>query len=359
MLFVLGLILFIILIVVHEYGHFLVAKRNGVEVEEFGIGFPPRAVGKKMGKGIFESYYSLNWLPLGGFVKLKGESDADKRKGSFGSASLWAKTKITMAGVVMNFITGAIIFTVLAATGVPVLIDNQVSIGSDTTESLGPVRVGFIEDESPAEEAGIELEDNIVALNGEALTEEQELYNFTEENAGNRVTLTLERDGEEITQDVALNEAGNDEGYLGIVPYQITTRTSTWSAPLNGVALTGQFSWETLKGLAGTVGNLVSGDVEEAGENVSGPVGIFVILRNIDSASILLMFIGLISVTLAVMNAMPIPALDGGRLAVMYLYRILRRPLSSEREQAIHSTGMAVLLLLVALITVVDINRFF
>ena len=128
MFLLLGLLLFVLLIVVHEYGHFLVAKKNGVEVEEFGIGFPPRIGGRKMGKGVFRSYYSLNLLPLGGFVRLKGESDEDKRPGSFGAASLKAKTKITLAGVIVNFVVGAGIFTVLSATGVPVLLNTSFNL---------------------------------------------------------------------------------------------------------------------------------------------------------------------------------------------------------------------------------------
>ncbi|MDX1765676.1 MAG: M50 family metallopeptidase [Candidatus Saccharimonadales bacterium] len=359
MFLVLGLILFVILIVVHEYGHFLVAKRNGVEVEEFGIGFPPKIGGKKLGKGIFRSYYSLNLLPLGGFVRLKGESDEDKRPGSFGAASLKVKTKITLAGVIVNFIAGAIIFSVLSVTGMPVLIDNQVSIGSDTTETLGPVRIGYLEENSPAEAAGLQLEDTLISFDRTQVTTEAALYDFTVENAGETVTITYERDGQESSVNVLLNQEPSEEGYLGVVPYQISTRQSTYSAPLNGVALAGQFGWETLKGIGETLGNVISGDVQEAGENVSGPVGIFVIFRNISDVTLLMMFIGLLSVTLAVMNSLPIPALDGGRLAVMYLFRAIKKPLSTKTEQAIHSTGMVVLLFIIAVISVVDVNRFF
>ena len=108
---ILGFVLFVLLVVVHEYGHFIMARRNNVEVEEFGIGFPPRAWKKKLKSGML---FTINWLPLGGFVKLKGEHDADKAKGSYGAASLWAKTKIIGAGVVMNLLVAIAMFTLLA-----------------------------------------------------------------------------------------------------------------------------------------------------------------------------------------------------------------------------------------------------
>src|SRR3982750_1478914 len=117
--FGLGLLLFISLILVHEWGHFIMARRNGVDVEEFGLGFPPRAYGKKRKSGMI---LSINWLPLGGFVKMKGEHDSDQRKGSFGAASLGAKTKIMLAGVTMNLIVGLALLTVLALIGMPKLI---------------------------------------------------------------------------------------------------------------------------------------------------------------------------------------------------------------------------------------------
>ena len=121
-----GIILFILLIVLHEYGHFLVAKRNGVDVEEFGIGFPPKIWGKKLGKGIFEGYYTINLLPLGGFVKLKGESGDDLDKGSFKIASGKAKLKIMLAGVAMNLVAAFVILTIVALFGMPKLINNQI-----------------------------------------------------------------------------------------------------------------------------------------------------------------------------------------------------------------------------------------
>ena len=127
---ILAILFFVILVVIHEYGHYLVARRNGVEAEEFGIGFPPKIWGKKMGRGIFRTYYSINSLPLGGFVKLKGESDEDTAKGSYGAASFWVKTKIILAGVLVNFFAAILIFTILAMIGMPKMVDDQFSLDS-------------------------------------------------------------------------------------------------------------------------------------------------------------------------------------------------------------------------------------
>src|SRR3989344_7592742 len=150
LLLIVGLLLFIGLVVVHEWGHFIMARRAGVDVEEFAIGFPPRAkiLGKKKG-----TIYTLNWLPLGGFVKLKGEHDADTAPGSFGAARLKDKIKIMVAGVTMNLVVAFLLLTSLAWLGIPKLIDNQFTVVSDTKTIKSSVFVGYVEPNSPAAKA--------------------------------------------------------------------------------------------------------------------------------------------------------------------------------------------------------------
>ncbi|MCA9348087.1 site-2 protease family protein, partial [Candidatus Saccharibacteria bacterium] len=128
--FILGLILFVCLVLVHEWGHFIMARRNGVDVEEFGLGFPPKAKTLTTKNG---TEYTLNWLPLGGFVKLKGEHDIDTEPGTFGAATTNAKVQIMLAGVVMNLISAFVLFTVVAWIGMPKILDNQTTISGDTT----------------------------------------------------------------------------------------------------------------------------------------------------------------------------------------------------------------------------------
>ena len=361
---ILALIFFIILIVVHEYGHFLAAKRNGVDVEEFGIGFPPKVAGKTMGKGILRSYYTINLLPLGGFVKLKGESDEDKVEGGFGRATFWVKTKIILAGVCMNFVVAWLIFTGLALTmGIPSLIEDQYTTGSPTT-AKNYIAVGLIEPDSPADTAGLQVGDELVAIGEQPIKSDQGLFETTETFAGQSVIIEYRRNGALSTQQTTatLNTVESEQPFLGVGPAIIeVNRYNVIDAPVAGMGTLLQLSVETYKGLGRLVSDLVGGNFSEAADQVSGPVGVFVLL---DNASVfgfeyLLFFIGVISLTLAIMNSLPIPALDGGRLFVTGLFRVLKKPLTKQTESAIHGTGFAVLMMLILLISVVDVQRFF
>ncbi len=163
-LLILGLALFICLIITHELGHFWAAKRNGVEIEEFGIFFPPTLYRHRT-KGGWD--FTINLLPLGGFVKLKGEHDSDTQKGSYGAASLKAKSKIMVAGVTVNLVTAYVLFVVLALIGMPHLVDNQFTVANDTkylNVAQYKTTVDSTEKGSPAAQAGIAKNDVIVAI---------------------------------------------------------------------------------------------------------------------------------------------------------------------------------------------------
>jgi regulator of sigma E protease len=376
-LFILGLLLFIGLVLIHEWGHFILARKNGVEVEEFGLGFPPRAKVLKKRKG---TIYTLNWLPLGGFVKLKGEHDIDIEPGTFGAASTQAKIKIMLAGVLMNVLAAFVLFTVVALIGMPKIIDQQFTVNGDTETIQRPenediVKIGEVVAGSPAEQAGVKPEDELISIAGITIDSPEQVSETTEANAGKDVEVTLLRDGEEFTQIITLNTTSP---YMGIGPYSaekgLEIRRSTWSAPIVAVGVMWDFTTATLKGLGtalsglgSTIAGLVTGnDVArqagqaEASSQVAGPVGIFAVLYEISKQGIglVLFIIAIISLTLAIMNALPIPALDGGRLFVTLLYRALKRPLKPEIEERIHGTGFAVLMALFLLITIVDVRRF-
>lgn len=372
LLLILGLILFVGLVVVHEWGHFIMARRGGVDVEEFGVGFPPKAksLGKKNG-----TEYTLNWLPLGGFVKLKGEHDADTAKGSFGAAPLGTKVKIMVAGVVMNLITAYIMLVLLALIGVPKLVDNQFTVASNETITQQDVFVGYIEENSPASNAGLERRDVLESMGpvgGEqkAVTTVETFPDLTKQLAGQEVTITYVRDGQTAsttaqlrgTEEVeASRKTDNPKGYLGISPGEYAVARYTWSAPVVAGGLITQFTELTFKGLGTALANLFTGHAKQASEQVSGPVGIFVILQQGADLGIqfILMIIAIISLTLAIMNVLPIPALDGGRLFVTLFYRAIKKPLTPSTEDKIHGTGFAALMLLFVLITIVDVKRFF
>jgi regulator of sigma E protease len=356
-LFVLGILLFVGLVVLHELGHAIAARRNGVVVEEFGIGFPPKAWAKKLKNGMI---LSLNWLPLGGFVKLKGEHDSASGSGTYGGASLWAKTKILLAGVVVNWLTAVLLFTILALVGMPKILPNQFSVAGDNQVTVSQVIVTAVSEGSPAEKAGLKSGDELVSIAGEPVGER--FSDQTKARAGQTVELAYKRDNQPKEATVTLNkDAAAGQGFLGVGTAERATQRATWSAPIVGAGVTFQFTYETLKGLAKTVGSLFQAKFAEAGANVAGPVGIVGILKDSSTLGIVpvLFLIAIISLTLAVMNVLPIPALDGGRLFVTLLFRALRKPLTKEREEAIQAAGMIGLLLLVALITYVDVRRFF
>ena len=365
LLLIIGLILFVGLVVIHEFGHFIVARRNGVEVEEFGIGFPPRAWSKKTKKG-FE--FSLNWLPIGGFVRLKGENDSDTRPGSLGAATTWVKSKIMLAGVGMNLLVAFVLLTILALIGMPQLVENQFTVKSDTTVAQQQVLAGSISDNSPAAKAGIEPRDQLYAVidpqgNRQEIESAASLPALTKKYAGKQVKIEYDHDGQKRTREVKLRsgQEAAEKGALGLSPAEFTLTRSTWSAPVVALGLIKQFTILTFQGLGTAVSALFHGDTAKASEQVSGPVGIVVLLKDgsLLGYEFVLLIIAIISLTLAIMNVLPIPALDGGRLFVTLLSRLFKRKLSQEMEERIVGSSFIFLIFLIILITIVDVKRFF
>ncbi|MBQ6375885.1 site-2 protease family protein [Candidatus Saccharibacteria bacterium] len=433
---IVGLVVLTILVILHEAGHFIAARRNGVNVLEFGIGFPPRAIAwikdpkthkwRKLAKsewdkvGIMKTViesgevgeareakhkttnvetksgkpkliadglvFSINWLPIGGFCQMDGESATDTRPGTFGKANFWQKTKILFAGVAMNWLTAWVIFTILAWTGMPYFLDNQFTVGADTRTEQVPVRVVEVMEGSPAEAAGILAGDYIVDAGGEVVTHGSDVTIYNNDHAGEEVTYKIYRKGEEgcncdenLELTAKLN--GKDAEYLLGVTMESSQALSysTWSAPITGAGLTLQITGETFKGVGELVWNLITGTgrlfsfdeatresgqeaISAVGDSVSGPVGIIGVLFPSFTAagpSNLAFLAALISVSLACMNVLPIPALDGGRWLLIGIYKLRRKPLTKETEQKIVSRAMFVLLALMAVVTILDITRFF
>ncbi len=375
-LFILGAILFVSLVLVHEWGHAIAARKNGVVVEEFGLGFPPRARSLGIKNG---TEYTLNWLPLGGFVKLMGEHDADKSKGSFGAASMKAKTVIMLAGVAMNLVVAYLLFTVVALIGMPNVIPNQFTVKSDTKivrdyDNKDVVNVDTVLPNTPAEKAGLKPDDRIISLNGTKITTTEGLSTATKQHAGQTVTFTIKRGAETAIKQVTLNQTSPN---LGVSSYSgetgIQLRRSTWSAPIVAAGVTKDFTMATLQGLGSALkglGGLIAGSVTgnkqarqsaqtAASSQVAGPIGIVQTLYQGSKLGIgfMLFIIAVISLTLAVMNVLPIPALDGGRLYTMLLFRAARKKLTQHTEERIQATGMGVLLVIILLVTIVDVTR--
>lgn len=372
----LGLFVLVILVVLHELGHAIVARRNGVVVEEFGIGFPPRAWNKKLKNGIL---FTLNWLPLGGFVKLKGEHDSATGKGTYGAASFWVKTKILFAGVAVNWLTAAALFTLLALVGLPQIVPNQVVLPFDNTVKHSPVKVSVVGSGSPAEKAGLRVGDTMVQINDVELTTVDDMRQATARHAGEKVNIKFIRDDATMNTEAKLlskTEASNG-GYLGVGSSQSSTIRATWSAPILGIATAGQLTGKTIAGVGDSLVKWIGGlfgqffgdetsrqsaraDLAEVSESVAGPVGILaVIFPSVVDAGLpqILLLAAIISLALAVMNILPIPALDGGRWATMAIFRLLNKKLTKEREENIQVVGFMILMTLMILVTWSDVGK--
>lgn len=362
------------------------ARRNSVVVEEFGLGLPPRAWRKKLKSGLILSF---NWLPLGGFVKMKGEHDSDERPGSFGAASLWAKTKIMLAGVVMNLLAGLAILTVLALIGIPKIIDNQFSVKGDTKVVSREIFATYVEPDSPAQKAGLGTRDIIESITAagqtRAVKSSDDLHRATAELAGQTVQIKFSRGGARQIKTITLRDKAEIEaskkttqpkGYLGISTAELEAYKATWSAPIVALGFTKQLVVLTVQGIGHSLsglGSLIAGALTgnhqarekgqaQATDQLVGPVGVGAILWGSGSLGLnfLLMIIAIISLTLALMNLLPLPALDGGRLFLTVISRgVLRRPLSRSAEERIIGASLILILGLGILITVVDVRRFF
>lgn len=374
----LGLFVLVVLIVVHELGHAVVARRNGVVVEEFGVGFPPRAWSRKLKNGIL---LSLNWLPLGGFVRLKGEHDSARGKGTYGQASFWVKTKILLAGVAVNWLVAALLFGVISIWGLPKIFPNQVVLPFDNTVVSSPLVVGVVTQDSPAELAGVKPGDEIVQVNDKNITTASELSEATKNLAGEEVIIQYNRAGESRSTVATLNthEQAQDGGYLGVGSQQTEAIRATWSAPILGVATAGQMTYEVIagvgdilvKGVGGLFGQFIGDetsrqaardDLAVVSESIAGPVGILgVIFPSVLDAGLIqiMLLAAIISLTLAVMNILPIPALDGGRWFTMALFRLFKKDLTKEREENIQVIGFLLLMTLMILVTWSDVGKFF
>ena len=373
---IIGIIVLVILVAVHELGHGIVARRNGVVLEEFGIGFPPRAWGKKLKNGVL---FTINWLPLGGFVRLQGEHDAADKKGDYGAATYWQKTKILLAGVLVNWVVAAFLFALLALFGLPKIIPNQFSVPGDTHQVSAPVALSSVVKDFPAAQAGLKNGDSIISVNGEKIDSVDEFITLSKENRGKTVPVEYTRGEDAAVEKTNVAFRDTNGATFGSTLSQKQLIRATWSAPIVGVVTTGQFTWVTVQGLGQLASDFVSGlvlrfspdentrkqadvNLEAAGNSVAGPIGILGTIFPAASKAgptEVLFLAAIISLTLAVMNTLPIPALDGGRWFVMTLYKIRKKKLTKEKEEKIQAIGFSSLMLLILVITIADVTKLF
>ena len=372
---ILGLFILVLLVIAHELGHALTARRNGVVVEEFGVGFPPQAMKRKLKNG---TILSINWLPLGGFVKLQGEHDAADQKGDYGAATFIQKTKIILAGVAVNWMVAAVILTGLSLFGLPKILPNQATVPIDTTIISQPVEITAVTKDYPAAKSGLKIGDKIIRFAGQEVPTANRLIALSKQKKGQRVEVIYDRNGSEHSTFVSLRNS-NSGGVFGAGLGQRELIKATWSAPIVGVATTAQFTWLTLQSIGGLVGNLASGfisqfsfdstvrerasaDLGAVGDSVAGPIGILgTIFPAAEQAGFtqLLFLTAIISLSLAVMNILPIPSLDGGRWLTMTLFKLSKKKLTKELEEKIQTVGFSILMGLVILVTIADVAKLF
>lgn len=357
--FIIFILVLGVLVVVHEFGHFWIARRNGVRVDEFGFGFPPRILWKKIG----ETVYSLNLLPLGGFVRIWGEDmeEGQNDPRSFATKSVGQRARIISAGVVMNIILAIVILSAISATGSPSAIDES---NEKYASNIGVLIISVAKD-SPAQTAGIKMGDKITEVKsekGEVKSEKiEEIQKFISENKGQEMTVSILRKDEVIDiKTTPRLDPPKGEGALGIAMARVgTVKYPIYLAPIKGVEATYNVAANFVVSVFLILKTwIVDGKV--IGE-VAGPVGIFNLTGEAARLGFiyLLQFVAILSVNLAIINILPIPALDGGRLLFLGIEKIKGSPLSVKWEKYAHIIGFMLLILLILLITYKDVRRMF
>ncbi|MDH4334329.1 MAG: M50 family metallopeptidase [Chloroflexota bacterium] len=355
----------VVLVLVHELGHFAVAKWSGITVQEFGIGFPPR-IGSVVWHG---TRYSLNAIPLGGFVKMLGEDgdgEAEKMRqhglsdaavdkamaGAFNRKPIWVRMTVLLAGVGMNFLLAGILFSV--ALSLPI------------QQGRGPLIVTEVQAGSPAVASGLQVGDAILSADGQTFTISGDLTAYVRSRAGHVVALTVLRAAEEVVLQVTPRELtpADEARGLGAVgftydPAEYVQIQPSIAGPVAALSAGFGAATDLAIQIPGALADAVAGLIglsPDPGSAV-GPIGIAEETGRVLRAPLVsqLIFVGILSVNLAVLNVLPFPPLDGGRILVTLIEAARRRRLPAEREALIYLTGFTVLIVLVVLISIRDV----
>ncbi len=368
-----------VLVLSHEFGHFIVARLSGMKVEEFGFGFPPRLCGiRRLLNGRRQiiwgnrqvlaaektsgeqggTIYSFNWLPLGGFVKIKGEDGkSDSEPDSFASKKFWHKAAVLVAGVAMNVLVGAVLISLGFMIGLPQPLE-----GIDDVKNISDRRIEILQalPGKPAEAAGLKTGDTIIKIGSLEQPRLSELRAYVDAHRDEAILVTWQRGNEKMSQNIRpIVYPDTGKGGLGVSVVEIgTVRYPFFKALENGIITTGFY----LKHITLAFGQLIKSLFTGAalGGTVSGPVGVAVMTGQVARMGLvyLLQFMAILSLNLAVLNILPIPALDGGRLLFIILAKIFRRPQGFRYEHVVHAVGFALLILLVVAVTVKDVSMF-
>ncbi len=343
MLTAITIIIFLsILIIVHELGHFLLAKRFGLFVSEFGLGLPPRAWGKKIG----ETIYSINWLPFGGYVKIAGEDGEDEVNGNvpqdriFYNIAAWKRLCILVGGVGMNFLLGWMLLSIVFMIGVK-----------------PGVFITQVQKDGPAGIAGLKQNDRLLDF-----VKSDEFVSYTKGHAGEAITVRVERTGKELDLHMTpRKDPPAGQGPLGVILGESLghEKLGVLGSIKTGFTESVNIVIGTFKGIGGLIGSAFEG--KGSLNNVSGPIGIIKITVDASEAGFIyvLSLMALISVNLAAFNILPFPALDGGRVLFLAIEKLKGSPLPKKFEQYANGIGLVLLLGLILVVSVKDVIRFF
>ncbi len=357
--FIIFFVILLALVLSHEAGHFFSALFFGIKVEEFGFGIPPRMFGIKSKKGIL---YSFNWLPLGGFVKIMGEEGGESEDRShFASKPAWVQAVVLASGIIMNLVLAYVIFVVIAGFGIfEALEDKEAGLYPDAK-----VMIVEIAPNSPADLAKLEAGDTVSNLvsgsDSVTLKTVGDTQKFIDAHKGTEILMVIKRGNSEFTTTlVSRANPPAGEGPLGIALSLVHIRKIPfYMAPIEG----GQIMWNATRATLDGFWMLLSGLIKGSGiaSQVSGPVGIYNLSGQATSMgfSALLVFIALLSINLAIINILPIPGLDGGRLLFVIIEAIRGKKISSAVSSTVHGLGLALLIALMLLITFKDIKGLF
>ena len=345
------------LIFIHELGHFLAAKWMGVRVHEFGFGYPPRMFKMFEHDGV---EYTLNWLPFGGFVRMAGEDGDFESKGSLPTIAPWRRIIVMAAGPFMNLLTAVVIYAILMMAGVPQFVGDQATL---------PVQIVGVDAESPAALAGLQANDIILSIAGQEVIGIDAVSDAIQTNAGQEVDVVVRRGEEDVIVSLRPRLPEEIPAGRGSAGVQITTYVSAEDVELvkygpiealiGGMKQTWMMIVLMIEGLTTMLRGLILPDVPAPEGGVGGLVAIGRITAEIAEQGWrdLLSLTAFLSINLAILNMLPIPALDGGRIIFALIEMITRRRIPPEKEALVHFAGFAVLITLMVVVTFVDISN--
>lgn len=354
------IIAFSFLMVIHELGHFLLARKFKVKVEEFGVGIPPRLFGKKFG----ETFYSFNLIPFGAFIKVYGEDGSTDKNDSysFSNKPAWQRALILLGGVVSFWLVSAILFSIVFSCGVTMVVGDK-----DDPRFLDPkVQVLGIIPDSPAEISDLKIGDVILKLKYEdkilETDKEAEVRSFIAKYPETPVFFTIQRGRDFLEKTILLSKTPEGDGLLGIYLQRTAIVKYSWFlAPVEGVKATINTTKLAFWGYLDVFENLFKKGTLPPGVEIMGPVGVGAFMTGAFQISFIyfLQILATISIFLAIINLLPIPALDGGRLLFLGIEKIRNKPFSPKTEGSINGAFFLLLMVLMVFITVKDIIRLF